>query len=139
MKLLLQPIGNKMKYNICNVWHKTCTLTIKKGVEFVCPECGGHGGFVDSLSYKQKTYSVIRCILCNGEGKIDWIKNINRIVDENRVGRTTAKYVSIKCHNNKCRKIYRIYQIDRAHADKCRSQFSRLDYDTFRLRKKDEN
>jgi len=78
---------------ICNIWKLKCTLELKKG-EMICPICKGHGGIFDGVSFKQKYFTVSSCLLCEGNGKIDWIKAITKEADSN-IGQT--KYISFRC------------------------------------------
>jgi DnaJ-class molecular chaperone len=62
---------------ICNIWKCHCNVTLKHD-EQLCPKCKGKGAEFLNASFKRRNFSVAWCSLCLGEGKVDWIRAINR-------------------------------------------------------------
>ena len=61
----------------CNIWKQQCKIPIS-GREKLCPSCNGRGGFILNASFKSRKYEIKRCVLCDGEGKVDWITAITK-------------------------------------------------------------
>ena len=97
-----------MKIEVCNLWHQKCCIEVKKGEENICPNCQGHGGFLIGASFRSGTYRLQECILCLGEGKIDWITSINK---RRKAIHAKIKHAKIKCPSNKgCKRIKRMWR-----------------------------
>jgi DnaJ-class molecular chaperone len=62
---------------VCNLWKCQCNVTVKES-EKLCPWCKGYGGKFGTVSFKQRKFTVHQCILCKGEGKVDWLKAITK-------------------------------------------------------------
>ena len=61
----------------CNIWNKKCKPTLNRGEKW-CPECNGAGCKFVTISFKRRNIVLSICILCEGKGKVDWIKAITR-------------------------------------------------------------
>ena len=60
---------------VCNIWKQQCNVKLRNG-EKLCPDCKGKAATFLNASFKQRHFTVRRCPLCIGEGKIDWITAI---------------------------------------------------------------
>jgi len=60
---------------ICNIWTCKCETLLFNG-DTLCPWCKGRGGKFVNVSFKTRKFTVTKCILCQGEGKVDWIQAI---------------------------------------------------------------
>ncbi len=65
---------------VCNIWKSECNVKLKDGEE-LCPFCKGQGGKFANASFKQRYFSIRECLLCHGEGKVDWIQATTQKVE----------------------------------------------------------
>lgn len=89
---------------ICNLAKRECYITLKDG-EYICPKCSGRGGQIATAYYKSQEFTLIRCMICGGDGKVDWIIKARM--------RPTSKpelmRLSFKCRKSKnCKTLKRI-------------------------------
>jgi DnaJ-class molecular chaperone len=109
------------KIEVCNVWKCECSVNIKTS-EKLCPFCKGQGGKFVNASFKQKYFTVRQCILCRGEGKVDWIKAITKKMEPylspaGYHATLKAKEIKMKCTGpQNCKK--RLLRIWRQREDK---------------------
>lgn len=62
----------------CNIFKQRCQLVLHDG-EHECEYCHGHGGSFSASHAKERCWSIRECVMCLGEGKVDWISSINKI------------------------------------------------------------
>jgi hypothetical protein len=95
------------RIEVCNVWKCQCYVDLKGGHQ-LCPMCNGHGAKFLNASFKQRHFTVIWCKLCIGEGKVDWIRAINKQFPINPSGdpyRIITKDIKMRCTGPKhCKK-----------------------------------
>lgn len=95
------------KIEICNIWKCQCYMHLKHDDQ-LCPMCNGRGGVFLNAAFKQRKFTVMSCKLCLGEGKVDWIRAINRQFPVNPNGYPYAiktKDIKIRCIGPKhCKK-----------------------------------
>jgi hypothetical protein len=65
------------KIEVCNIWKCECYVTLRND-EVLCHECKGSSGFFTNAAFKSRKFTVRRCPMCLGFGKIDWIQAINK-------------------------------------------------------------
>ena len=94
----------------CNIWKQQCRVPIHKH-ERQCPDCKGQGAFFLNASFKHRCFTIKKCYLCAGEGKVDWIIAITKKPLPDSSGHTftlsTAnnKDIRMKCSGpDKCKK-----------------------------------
>ena len=97
-----------MKTNeVCNIWKCECYVTLKSD-QNLCPKCKGQGAVFINVSFKQRHFSVQRCPLCLGEGKVDWITTINKqfpISNDGYPLKFKVKQIKMRCIGPKhCKK-----------------------------------
>lgn len=102
----------------CNLYNrKSCKLSIPPG-HFICKKCGGVGGFVRNVSFRNGSITFVKCHNCKGNGYVDWIRNTRPTYINNRRGiflhndyyERTLVYIKFKCPvlaGKKCKKLTR--------------------------------
>lgn len=101
---------------ICNIWRTKCILKLRLG-EYVCPVCKGLGGEIVRASFRDKSYTVYKCCICEGKGKVDWITNITH-KDPTSFTTLASKQIKIKCPRNQKCKALRNYWRKQNHKKK---------------------
>jgi len=92
----------------CNIYKQQCQLILHNG-ESECKHCNGHGGFFSSAHPKDRYYKIRGCMVCNGEGKLDWITNVIKIPKSI----PELKAVNMKCpssRGHKCKIMKRLWK-----------------------------
>ena len=94
-----------MRIEVCNIWYQKCCIEVKKDEDVVCPKCKGHGGFLTGAHFRNGNYSVNQCLVCMGEGKVDWISAITgksyKLTPMDKYTKMNVKYAKIKCPTDK--------------------------------------
>ena len=81
---------------VCNIWLQKCETFLRKD-EVICPWCKGWGGSLFEPHFKSRTFSVKRCILCSGHGKIDWILSVTKKPPRENILRPQTKTIKMRC------------------------------------------
>jgi hypothetical protein len=91
----------------CNIWRQKCQPTIPKGHE-LCPHCKGRGCFFLHASFKQGKINLARCVICEGNGYVDWITYARFAGTNPDLKKTNykRKKIRFKCKDN-CKVIKR--------------------------------
>ena len=79
----------------CNIWKCNCEVVLFHG-EQLCPWCKGQGGKFENVSFKRRKFTVRRCIMCKGEGKVDWIEAITQRAKPDYTHRS-CKDIKMRC------------------------------------------
>ena len=93
----------------CNIFKQQCKTVLNEGEE-ICPSCHGHGGFFISIHPKDRAYKIRECIICLGEGKIDWITATNKMP---KAIHSKIKFVGMRCprhRGSKCKSMKRLWK-----------------------------
>ena len=97
---------------ICNIWFQRCKPVLNRGEKW-CPKCEGAGAGFVNISFKQRVIALHRCPLCEGEGKVDWIKAITKkSTMKDTILPRNMKEIRLKCpgHLNCKKKLKRLWQ-----------------------------
>ena len=98
----MEIIENMEIIEVCNIWKSECNVKVRTG-ENLCPYCKGQGASFSSAHFKQRYFVVTWCILCRGEGKVDWLKAVNKRIEPLRTpgGYPTVGYktkgIKVRC------------------------------------------
>lgn len=65
---------------VCNIWKCECNVKVRSD-ESLCPLCKGQGASFSSAHFKQRYFAITWCLLCRGEGKVDWLKAVNKRIE----------------------------------------------------------
>ena len=87
------------KIETCNIWKSECFISLRDGSQ-LCPDCKGRGGIFLNVSFKQRNFTVQRCPVCVGKGKVDWIQAITKQLPVTNMGypiRLKSKYIKMRC------------------------------------------
>jgi hypothetical protein len=99
----------KIVIDKCNIFKQRCQLVLHDG-EHECEYCQGHGGFFISSHAKDRHWSVRECIMCLGEGKVDWISATNKVA---KAIHAKVIQVGMKCpssRGHKCKVMKRLWK-----------------------------
>ncbi len=94
------------RVNVCNIWKCNCEVPVFYG-EQLCPWCKGQGGMFENAAFKRRKFEIKKCLMCSGEGKVDWIQAITqKSPNYYRYYKTgTTKEINMKCSGpNRCKK-----------------------------------
>jgi len=92
----------------CNIYKQECKTVLNDGEE-ICPKCYGHGGFFASAHPKDRYWEVRGCMICLGEGKIDWITSVTKRPQ----AIMKLKQVKMRCprhRGSKCKSMKRLWK-----------------------------
>ncbi len=91
----------------CNIYKQECQIVLKNG-ERICKNCYGHGGFFVSARPKSRSYQIRGCMICKGEGKLDWISIVKKNPEIPKM-----KHVPMRCpkhRGSKCKSMKRLWK-----------------------------
>jgi DnaJ-class molecular chaperone len=81
---------------VCNIWLPRCSLTLSPS-EILCPNCNGQGAKMTDAHFKSRSFTITKCILCGGEGKIDWITQVTKKPRSQKLFVTEIKNIKMHC------------------------------------------